>query len=105
MDGGWIVSQFSIHMNKGFSITFANQVRVSVQFGPGNYCENHDDRAWDGKRGASCLNAEVAIINDATGEWLTKEMVPDAGDDVLPRIDSTELLALLNKAAAWSPNK
>lgn len=55
---------FSITSSKGFQMTFENGVTVSVQFGPGNYCENRDkdfnapnkaDR-WNSK------DAEVAII-------------------------------------------
>jgi hypothetical protein len=33
--------RFRITGNKGFQITFSNQVTVSVQFGPGNYCQNY----------------------------------------------------------------
>lgn len=34
--------EFKITGNKGFHITFPNGWTVSVQFGPGNYCENND---------------------------------------------------------------
>jgi hypothetical protein len=30
-----------ITAGKGFQITFANGYTVSVQWGPGNYCDNH----------------------------------------------------------------
>lgn len=33
---------FRITDGKGFHIKFANGFTVSVQFGPGNYCDNHD---------------------------------------------------------------
>jgi hypothetical protein len=31
---------FKITHKKGFHITFENDYTVSVQFGPGNYCDN-----------------------------------------------------------------
>jgi len=33
---------FCITRGKGFQITFPNGYTVSVQFGPANYCDNHD---------------------------------------------------------------
>ncbi len=33
---------FYITGKKGFHITFENGYTVSVQFGPGNYCDNYD---------------------------------------------------------------
>lgn len=98
------MSRFAICGTKGFSITFANNVRVSVQFGPGNYCSNYD-KPFDDKSPARSRDAEVAIIYDVNDRWLTREMVPGADDDVLARIESNELLALMNKAAAWKPPK
>lgn len=55
---------FTITAGKGFQITFDNGVILSVQFGPGNYCENKDldfdipkkERFYRSK------NAEIAII-------------------------------------------
>ena len=35
-------SQFTSNYNKGFSMTFENGLRISVQFGCGNYCANQD---------------------------------------------------------------
>ena len=32
---------FSISGNRGFQMTFENGYTVSVQFGPGNYCDNY----------------------------------------------------------------
>lgn len=96
------MSKFAINGNKGFSITFANGVRVSVQFGSGNYCDNYD-RKWDDPSPARSINAEVAIIDDQSGNWLTRELVPEADDDVLARIDADALLELMTKSAAWKP--
>lgn len=68
---------FSTNANKGFSITFANGNTVSVQWGPGNYCDPvhpsgrmapHDaplstaDGTWQSS------TAEVAAW-DSEGNW------------------------------------
>ncbi len=55
---------FRITGKKGFHITFDNGWTVSVQFGPGNYCDNYDLRVGDedeeaGKRGSR--TAECAV--------------------------------------------
>jgi len=66
---------FSASNNKGFQLTFTNGNTVSVQFGPGNYCDPihpegrnapfdapMKERAWDAN------SAEVAAWN-ANGDW------------------------------------
>ena len=51
---------------KGFQMTFKNGNTVSVQFGPGNYCENRDDpydaptKAVERHEKYECTDAEVA---------------------------------------------
>lgn len=50
--------------NKGFQMDFPNGTMISIQFGPGNYCENREAEfnspqtkiVWESK------NAEVAIF-------------------------------------------
>lgn len=37
------MSKFKITYHKGFNLTFNNGWQVSVQFGPGNYCERRED--------------------------------------------------------------
>ena len=55
-----------ITRNAGFHITFENGYTVSVQFGPGTYCDNYDKRFDDtekcGEYGSS--NAECAVWKD-----------------------------------------
>jgi len=77
---------FRITGKKGFHITFDNGYTVSVQFGPGNYCDNHDaeigrDDESSAKRGSS--TAECAVWarggemirygswNDTVGGYMT----------------------------------
>lgn len=55
---------FSITHGKGFQITFQNGCTVSVQWGPGNYCDNYNSK-WDSQRGKlqwQSTTAEVAIF-------------------------------------------
>lgn len=37
------MSRFNITNGKGFNLTFANKWQISVQWGPGNYCERKND--------------------------------------------------------------
>ena len=59
------MSKFIATRNKGFRMTFENGFAISVQWGPGNYCEKKDEdfdkpekeRFWE-----SC-SAEIAVID------------------------------------------
>ena len=59
------MSEFLITRNKGFRMTFKNGFAISVQWGPGNYCEKKDEdfnqpmkeRFWESK------SAEIAIFD------------------------------------------
>ena len=56
---------FQICDGKGFQMTFENGVTLSVQFGPGNYCENRstDDLELPRKKSLwKSKDAEVAIL-------------------------------------------
>ncbi len=58
--------QFTICDGKGFQITFATGWTLSVQFGPGNYCDNFNMntrfyRELPGR--VTSENAEIAILN------------------------------------------
>lgn len=57
---------FAITMSKGFRITFANGVTISVQFGPGNYCERYNSTFSDvldkNNQFWESPDAEVAIL-------------------------------------------
>ena len=37
------MSKFLATRNKGFRMVFENKFEISVQWGPGNYCERKDD--------------------------------------------------------------
>jgi len=85
---------------KGFHITFENGYTVSVQFGPGNYCDNYNREidAEDeicGKEGS--LTAECAV-------WTKDRPLichPDfGGDSVSSHSSPADVLRLLNWAAS-----
>lgn len=58
-------------MRKGFHMTFKNGLTASVQWGAGNYCDNHfpKDRDFSFKKDASSDTAEIAVF-DKTGNFL-----------------------------------
>lgn len=86
---------FFITGGKGFHITFSNDWTISVQFGPGNYCEHYNRQIGDdvdcGKEGS--LTAEVAVINPAGN------LVDLDGDSVLAHQSPDEVLLLMNAVA------
>lgn len=51
-------------MRKGFHMTFENGLDVSVQWGAGNYCENHfpADMDFTFSKDAKSCDAEIAVI-------------------------------------------
>lgn len=56
---------------KGFHMTFENGLTASVQWGAGNYCDNHfpEDLDFSFKKDASSDTAEIAVF-DKTGNFL-----------------------------------
>jgi len=96
------MSDFRITDGKGFGITFENGWTVSVQFGPGNYCEHYDrgigrDEERCGREGS--FNAETAVIEPG-GKLIP---YPDANDEygtVQPRQTANQVLETLKWAAA-----
>lgn len=101
---------FSISANKGFQIKFNNGWTVSVQWGPGNYCDNRnmpfyqwfvntvDDKGMHTKglfNAPPSATAEIAAW-DANGNWYTW---PN-GDDVKGYCLPDEVLGFLNLIAS-----
>lgn len=89
---------FRITGKKGFHVTFANGWTVSVQFGPGNYCDNYDLNIFDdaelaGNRGST--TAETAVWGP-DGEMIDR----GNGDTVQPRQTPAQVLDLLTWAAS-----
>lgn len=97
---------FAITDNKGFAVTFASGVTVSVQFGGGNYCERRDEEIGGdrGKYRVASGDAEIAIIGPGepgSRPWLTREWRPDLYDDVAGWISADEVLDAMKWAAAY----
>ena len=92
---------FTITRSSGFQIKFPNGYTVSVQFGPGNYCDNYnlmwsdDGNKKAGKDGSN--TAETALL-DPDGNFV-KYPNEDAGDDVQARMSPMDVLALMSYAA------
>ena len=80
------MSRFLATRNKGFRMTFKNGFAISVQWGPGNYCEKKDEdfdkpekeRFWE-----SC-SAEIAVFNTNEAKMVAeKGMISLNGEDVV----------------------
>lgn len=65
------MKKFVSTMRKGFQITFENGLRASVQWGAGNYCDNHfpKDRDFSFSKDAESNTAEVAVLG-TDGEFV-----------------------------------
>ena len=112
---------FRVIGNKGFHIKFENNVCVSVQFGPGNYCEHYvlttnyrydlgdplkEMKQWESK------NAEVAIWYECDeGElWITDKFAEQTdwaatyenfNIQVLNNVNPKQVLEVLNWAKKY----
>jgi hypothetical protein len=96
------MTNFKITRQHGFHITFDNGYTVSVQFGPGNYCDNYNMRIGSedqiaGEKGSS--DAEVAVWAK-DGKLLAHPFFD--GDTVGGRFSPKQVLDLLNWAEAQS---
>ena len=66
------MSRFSITSHRGFHLTFNNNWQVSVQFGPGNYCEQRDADHYlpESSDIWRCSDAEIAVWHSSDGEMV-----------------------------------
>ena len=62
------MGKFKSTDRKGFHITFENGLTVSVQWGGGNYCENHDNMDFSRTKDMESKDAEVAVWSNE--RWL-----------------------------------
>lgn len=95
---------FAVTAGKGVHIAFANGYKVSVQWGPGNYCDHHH-APFDRMRTEACgaegsTTAEVAVF-DPRGEFVQPDIPEwDSGDDVCGWRTPEQVLAIQQWAAA-----
>jgi len=90
------MSRFCITSHKGFHLSFNNGWQVSVQFGPGNYCEQRNEH-YDSPKGRDSWpssDAEIAV-------WHTSnvEMVMLEHDTVRGWTSADEVAKVLHKVS------
>ena len=88
---------FRITGGKGFHITFDNGWTVSVQFGPGNYCDNYDENDHEKAGAQGSTTAECAV-------WGPDKKIVSAPDwdeeTVSNRTRANDVLELMKWAAS-----
>ena len=97
---------YSLHHDhrRGFSITFENGYRVSVQFSPSNFCDNYDlgveppDVTDHSTKWNNCDNAEVGVISP-TGRMVS--MYRNQVDDILNNVEPDLLARIINRVAEF----
>jgi len=109
-----VTACLAVNDGHGFSMTFANGVTVSVQFGAGNYCGNYPSgiAGQEKPHGRhSSPDAEIAILGPKPTDpvtrrpWLTKDFDPAHGDDVKGWVGPAGVLLALIWAEAWKPGQ
>lgn len=94
---------FKSCQNKGFHMTFANGLTISVQFGPFNYCDQRstfpnarpeDQEIW--KSGT----AEIGIWNSEG--WKTNQFINCHGDDVIGHLTADQVAELIYKVSTFN---
>lgn len=100
--------KFVSTMRKGFHMTFENGMTASVQWGAGNYCDNHFPRDMDFScsKDASSNTAEVAVIYkgdliDFIDEFIPEECSTDG--TVAGYMSPEDVLYFLNKVKERKP--
>ena len=86
---------FAITYGKGFHLTLANGWTISVQFGPGNYCEHYGSSSMrefcerPAPRRHESRDAEIAIWKGNGG------MIDLNGDTVAARVSPDKVVSIL----------
>lgn len=104
-----MAKKFVSTMRKGFQMTFENGLTASVQWGAGNYCDNHfpEDMDFSCKRDASSDTAEVAVIYKGKlidiDEFLPEHCSSDF--TVAGWLSPEDVLYFLNKVSEFKPTE
>ncbi len=79
------MKKFVSTMRKGFHITFENGLEASVQWGAGNYCDNHfpKDGDFSCSKDAESNTAEVAVFRGNTMIDATLFVYGESGYDTV----------------------
>ena len=96
---------FGSTYNRGFHMTFANGITISVQFGHGNYCErnefNPNVNADMENDATQSKNAEVAVWRGDM-EWVTKEAYSDTfGESLSDDVEGYETPERVAELISW----
>lgn len=94
------MKKFVSTMRKGFHMTFENGLTVSVQWGAGNYCDNHfpDDMDFSCRKDAQSDTAEVAVMHGRkflNANHFLPEEETDWCDDVVGWLTPEQVVNLL----------
>lgn len=93
---------FNITQHKGFRLNFSNGYSVSIQWGPGNYCDHYRRHEWYAAKNADhsweSNTAEVAVLDpsDKFVSWTPGERVVDDVQGYLSADKVAELIALVS---------
>lgn len=104
-----MAKKFVSTMRKGFQMTFANGMTASVQWGAGNYCDNHytyNLRDLYHERDAQSDTAEVAVIyKGELIDFIDKFVPEECSNDgtVAGYLSPEEVLYFLNKVSEFNP--
>ena len=95
-------------MRKGFHMTFENGLTASVQWGAGNYCDNHfpDDFDFSYSKDAKSNTAEIAVWGEDKEfidpqNFFSYEIGSDG--DVAGYLTANQVVEFLSNVAAY-PN-
>ena len=94
---------------KGFQITFENGLTASVQWGAGNYCDNHfpEDGDFSWSKDAESDTAEVAVLNQSRNFMPIDDFIPDHDgfDDVVAGyLTPEQIVDFLVEVKEWKEN-
>ena len=102
------MAHFDTCGNHGFHICFENGYTISVQFGPGNYCEQYD-ASFDAPKSQyfwQSNDAEVAVMYK--GEFVTsqllseiKELEDHSDGQVISCVTPNEVAKIIAVISAW----
>lgn len=104
-----MAKKFVSTMRKGFQMTFENGLTASVQWGAGNYCDNHlpDDMDFSCRKDAQSNTAEVAVIHNRKLRDDIEIFLPDdatTDGTVSGWLTPEQVLYFLNKVKEYDPN-
>lgn len=102
--------KFVSTMRKGFQMTFANGLTASVQWGAGNYCDNHfpADCDFSYTKDARSNTAEVAVIYKGDlVDYIEKFLPEECSNDgqVAGWLSPEDVLYFLNKVKEFNPKE